>query len=203
VTEPTETKSLVERIGETIFAIRWGLAPMYVGLWIAVVAYNIQFFREIFDFTLGFQNGHLIFKQVDSEMFLMWVLGLIDITMVANLVVMIVIGGYSTFVKEFDLKRLEGKPRWMNKLDSNVLKIKMSMSLIGISAIQLLRTFMQISNQLNDMITHNLHDLVMAEIISINVGLQVGVHLVFIVTTLGFTYNARLLHSHNESTEDH
>jgi uncharacterized protein (TIGR00645 family) len=172
---------LITQIGDIIYGIRWGLIPMYVGLWIAIVAYNVQFFREIIDFLFAWSPGAFLphLRQNDSTHFLLWVLSLIDITMIANLVVMTTVGGYSTFVKEYDVKNLEGKPRWMNGLDSSSLKIKMGMSLIGVSAIHLLKTFME------------------APIVSWDTILkEVLIHGFFIITTLAFTINARLQHSH-------
>ena len=168
--------SILDRLGEAIFNIRWGLVPMYLGLWFAMCVYIYQFFREIWDFTFytDIANG-IHFNQFTSDNCLMWVLNLIDITMIGNLIVMITVGGFNTFVKEFDLKTLSGKPRWMNGLDSSALKIKMSMSLVGVSAIQLLKAFINIDQSSWD-----------------NVLKQVLIHVVFIVTTLAFTLNAKL-----------
>jgi uncharacterized protein (TIGR00645 family) len=167
-------KSLIEKIGAVIFSIRWTLVPMYVGLWIVMLAYDYQFFKEMFEFIfLKEHDGH------NSTAYLLWILGLIDITMIGNLVVMTTVGGFSTFVKEYDFGTLKGMPRWMNGLDSSTLKIKMGMSLVGVSAIHLLKTFME---------PHASWD---------EIGKEVLIHVVFIGTTLGFALNAKLLHSHH------
>lgn len=172
--ERTE-KTLIDQIGKAIFSIRWGLVPMYLGLWIAMVAYCVHFFIEIVNFV--FSTGG-VFNHTSTE-FLLWILSLIDVTMIGNLVVMTTVGGFSTFVKEYDFSSLSGKPRWMNGLDSSTLKIKMSMSLVGVSAIHLLKIFMEAHSVTWD-----------------EVGKAVVIHVVFIGTTLAFTLNAKLLHSH-------
>lgn len=166
-------KSVIDQIGIAIFGIRWGLVPMYLGLWVAMLAYDYQFFKEMTEFLL--EGGHHT-----STQYLLWLLGLIDITMIGNLVVMTTVGGFSTFVKEYDFSSLEGKPRWMNKLDSSTLKIKMGMSLVGVTAIQLLKTFMES------------HDMSWDQI-----GKEVLIHVVFIATTVGFTINAKLMHGND------
>jgi uncharacterized protein (TIGR00645 family) len=144
--------NLVDAIGEMIFSIRWGLVPMYLLMWVAVVSYVLWFGQEIFSFWFALYDDaphqfavgpwHPHFLLHNGEDFIVWSLGLIDASMVANLIVMTTVGGYSTFVKEFDIKALNGRPRWMNRLDSSTLKIKMAVSLIGITAILILRTSM-------------------------------------------------------------
>jgi uncharacterized protein (TIGR00645 family) len=173
---------MIDRVGNLIFGIRWGLVPMYLGLWVSIVAYNVQFFREMGEFFFD-EHGHLRINS--STDYLLWVLNLIDITMIGNLVVMITVGGFSTFVKEFNLKSLQGKPRWMNKLDSSTLKIKMGMSLVGVSAIYLLKTFMESGTTSWD-----------------TIGKVVLIHVVFIFTTIAFSINARLLHGHHEQHDE-
>jgi uncharacterized protein (TIGR00645 family) len=139
--------TIVDRVGGAIYAIRWGLVPMYLGLWLPIIGYCIHYFQEIFSFTFAVEGYYPIFRLHDSSEWLLFILNLIDITMIGNLVVMTTIGGYSTFVKEFKIQSLENKPRWMNGLDSTTLKIKMSMSLAGVSAVHLLKTFIDISDR--------------------------------------------------------
>lgn len=172
-----ERKSVIDHVGSVIFSIRWGLVPMYLGLWVAIVAYNVHFFQEMVEFLLNHTEN-------TSAAYLLWILGLIDITMIGNLVVMTTIGGFSTFVKEFNLGKLTGKPRWMNGLDSSTLKIKMGMSLVAVSAIHLLKTFMEAHHASWD-----------------QVGKESLIHVIFILTTLAFTWNARMMH-HKHSDHD-
>jgi uncharacterized protein (TIGR00645 family) len=176
---PRNTKTrddYIDDIGEATYAIRWGLVPMYFGLWIAIVLYNLHFFREIIDFIFEFDGGiHL--KHNNSNDYVIWILSLIDVTMIGNLMVMTTVGGYSTFVKEFRLDRLANKPRWMNGLDSSQLKIKTGMSLIMISGINLLRIYMETGKVTWDQLLQG--------------ALMVGV---FSALTVVFTFNAWLNH---------
>lgn len=190
---------LIDRIGEAIYAIRYALVPMYVLLWAALIAYNVQFAREIFDFLVVIDPSGWHVRVNDSTHYLLWILSLIDITMIGNLVVMTTVGGYSTFIKEFDLASLEGKPRWMNGLDSTTLKNKMGMSLIGVSAIHLLKTFMEIVEKFERLYEqagagHPVWD--QAWLLACSAAIQLIIHLVFIVTTLAFAKNAQLMHGH-------
>ena len=134
---PPAKDSVISKIGDVVFSIRWGLAPMYVGLWVAMFFYIIKFFREVYE--LGEQ-----FWTMTSNDMLLAVLSLIDITMIGNLIVMTTVGGFSVFVKEYNTKSISDKPRWLNNINSSTIKIKMGMSLIGVTAIHLLSTFMSI-----------------------------------------------------------
>lgn len=182
--EKFETRALTE-IGEVIYSIRWGLIPMYVLLWVAIIAYNVHFIEEIIHFLFHWEPGHWFptFKRNDSTSYLLWILALIDVTMIGNLVVMTTVGGYSTFVKEYQMNNLEGRPRWMNGLDSMTLKIKMGVSLIAVSAIHLLKTFMMDSENVD-------WD---------KVWMQVVIHMVFIATTVAFSVTALLSDKHHST----
>lgn len=196
---------LLDGIGELIYAIRFALVPMYLMLWVAVLAYNVQFGREIFDFLFVITPGSITFRTNDSTHYLIWILNLIDITMIDNLVVMTTIGGYSTFVKEFDLTKLEGRPRWMNGLDSTALKNKMGMSLIGVSAVHLLKTFMENVENFDMLYKMSLAGkpvLLPAAMLGASTAIQIIIHLVFIVTTLAFAKNAILMHAHHPKPSD-
>lgn len=124
----------VSALGAGIFSIRWGLVPMYLGLWLVIGLYNIVFFKEMVEVCR--HMGTL--TEADLMLF---ALGLVDMTMIANLVVMTTIGGYSIFVKEFDYMTLTDRPRWLKDISSSTQKIKMGMSLIGISLVHLLKSF--------------------------------------------------------------
>ena len=189
---------LIDTIGEWIYAIRFALVPMYILLWVALIAYNVQYAREIFDFLFVTAPG-FGFRDNDSTHYLLFILSLIDITMIGNLVVMTTIGGFSTFVKEYRLDKLEGRPRWMNGLDSTALKNKMGMSLIGVSAIHLLKTFMENVEKFQDLYKSALkqeqvYPAIM--VLTANTTIQIIIHLVFILTTLAFAKNAMLMHAH-------
>lgn len=203
---PDMEDRILDRLGVLIFSSRLGLIPMYVLLWVALIAYNVHYAQELFGFLATYDWSKpfweaVAFKENDSTDYLLWILDLIDMGMIANLVVMITVGGYSTFVKEYKLDSIYGKPRWMNGLDSTALKNKMGMSLIGVSAIHLLKTFMEIGQRFHVLLEEirqgTAVDPVMQIILqSSGAGLLIIIHLVFIHTTLSYARNAQLMHSH-------
>ena len=116
-----------------IFASRWLLAPLYGGMVVAQAVYTWKFLKELF---------HLItHHEVSEVMFLQGVLGLVDMLMVANLIIVVVIGGYATFVSKLDLDSHHDRPGWLDHIDPGTLKTKLAGALIGISGIHLLQTF--------------------------------------------------------------
>lgn len=170
---------LIDAVGRLVFSIRWGLVPMYLLLWVAMISYNIHFAMEMVGFLVKFSPvfPFIWFPLNDGNEYLLWILSLIDITMIGNLVVMTTIGGFSTFVRAFDTTGRFRMPHWLVGLDSNTLKIKMGMSLVAVSAIHLLKTFMDTHQDAN-------WDIVLQQCL---------IHVVFIFTTVAFTMNARLM----------
>jgi uncharacterized protein (TIGR00645 family) len=135
----SDKESTITKVGNFVFEIRWGLMPMYIGLWVAMLLYIVKFGQGIYELSSNFWT-------LNENDMLVAVLGLIDITMIGNLIVMTTIGGFSIFVKEYDTKMITDKPRWLNNINSSTLKIKMGMSLIGVGAIHLLKTFFDVGN---------------------------------------------------------
>ena len=122
-----------------IFWSRWLQAPLYLGLIAAQCVYVYQFMLEL---------SHLISKagtMSDNDVMLT-VLGLIDVVMIANLLIMVIIGGYETFVSRLDIEGHEDQPEWLSHVNAGVLKIKLSTAIISISSIHLLKTFINVSN---------------------------------------------------------
>ena len=131
---------LIERGFEImIFASRWIQAPLYGGLIIAEVLYAYKFLNELW---------HMVHDLGESSetVFMLGILSLIDITMVANLLTMVVIGGYATFVSKLNLEGHPDRPDWLSHVDPGTIKIKLAASLIGISSIHLLKAFVNVSN---------------------------------------------------------
>ena len=117
-----------------IFWSRWLQAPLYVGLIIAQGVYVYHFAVEVL---------HLVAKTTsltEVEIMLI-VLGLIDVVMIANLMIMVTIGGYATFVSRLDLHDHPDNPEWLSHVSAGTLKVKLAMALVGISSIHLLKTF--------------------------------------------------------------
>ncbi len=123
-----------------VFASRWIQAPLYGGLIVAELLYAYKFLVELWEMVL-----HI--NKMDETVFMLGVLGLIDVTMVANLLTMVIIGGYATFVSKLDLEQHPDRPDWLTHVDPGTIKIKLAASLIGISSIHLLKGFVDVANE--------------------------------------------------------
>ncbi len=135
-----------------IFLSRWLQAPLYLGLIAAQAVYVFRFLLELWH-LIGFSVlGHVPPSSIpgdvkDAETVVMLsVLGLIDVVMIANLLIMVIIGGYETFVSRLELKGHPDQPEWLSHVNAGVLKVKLATALIGISSIHLLKTFINASN---------------------------------------------------------
>jgi uncharacterized protein (TIGR00645 family) len=122
-----------------IFGSRWLQLPLYVGLIVAQCVYVVLFLKELW---------HLIVHSFDfsEQQIMLVVLGLIDVVMISNLLVMVIVGGYETFVSRLNLQGHPDEPEWLSHVNASVLKIKLAMAIIGISSIHLLRTFIEAGN---------------------------------------------------------
>jgi uncharacterized protein (TIGR00645 family) len=121
-------------MAQLIFWSRWLQAPLYVGLILAQGVYVYHFMVELY---------HLVAtaNKIGETEIMLIVLGLIDVVMIANLLIMVIIGGYETFVSRLNLKEHPDQPEWLSHVNAATMKIKLSMALIGISSIHLLKTF--------------------------------------------------------------
>ena len=119
-----------------IFASRWLQVPLYLGLIVAQVVYVILFLKELWHLVLH------SFAATEQQIMLI-VLGLIDVVMISNLLIMVIVGGYETFVSRMELDRHPDQPEWLSHVNASVLKVKLAMAIIGISSIHLLRTFIE------------------------------------------------------------
>ena len=138
--EPGVQRNALTRVsGSTIFVSRWLQAPLYLGLIVAQGVYVILFWKELSHLITDF--GHLT-----EEDIMLIVLGLVDVVMIANLLIMVIIGGYETFVSRLDLENHPDQPEWLSHVNAGVLKIKLSTAIIGISSIHLLKTFINAAN---------------------------------------------------------
>jgi uncharacterized protein (TIGR00645 family) len=135
-----------------IFLSRWLQAPLYFGLIVTQAVYVYRFFLELWhliDFGLlgGTLPEGMVPKGVGAEQTIMLiVLGLIDVVMIANLLIMVIVGGYETFVSRLNLKGHPDQPEWLSHVNAGVLKVKLATALIGISSIHLLKTFINAAN---------------------------------------------------------
>src|SRR5215211_7235873 len=123
-------------LSNLIFFSRWLQAPLYVGLIVAQGVYVYRFVIELWHLILG------AVALTEPQIMLM-VLGLIDVVMIANLLIMVIVGGYETFVSRLNLEGHRDQPEWLSHVNAGVLKVKLATALIGISSIHLLQTFIE------------------------------------------------------------
>ncbi|MEZ5655465.1 MAG: TIGR00645 family protein [Sphingobium sp.] len=120
-----------------IFSSRWLQLPLYLGLIVAQCVYVFLFLKELLHLTLH------AYEFTEQQIMLM-VLGLIDVVMISNLLIMVIVGGYETFVSRLGLRGHPDQPEWLSHVNAGVLKVKLAMAIIGISSIHLLRTFIEV-----------------------------------------------------------
>jgi uncharacterized protein (TIGR00645 family) len=127
-------------LGSLIFLSRWLQAPLYIGLIIAQGVYVYHFLQELW---------HLVEKApaIDETTIMLTVLGLVDVVMIANLLIMVIVGGYETFVSRLYLEGHPDQPEWLSHVNAGVLKVKLATALIGISSVNLLKTFIEVSSK--------------------------------------------------------
>ncbi len=131
-----------KKLETIIFFSRWIQAPLYLGLIVAQAVYVYLFLNELLHLLQhAFGSG-----QINETEIMLTVLGLIDVVMIANLLIMVIIGGYETFVTRLHLDDHPDQPEWLSHVNAGVLKIKLSTAIIGISSIHLLKTFINASN---------------------------------------------------------
>ena len=119
-----------------IFSSRWLQLPLYLGLIVAQGVYVFLFLKEL---------SHLVtdITTLNEQQVMLLVLGLIDVVMISNLLMMVIVGGYETFVSRMRLERHPDQPEWLSHVNASVLKVKLAMAIIGISSIHLLKTFIE------------------------------------------------------------
>jgi uncharacterized protein (TIGR00645 family) len=152
-----------------IFGSRWLQAPLYLGLIAAQGVYVYQFMHELA--ILITKTGSLS----EAEVMLI-VLGLIDVVMIANLLIMVIIGGYETFVSKLDLEGNPDQPEWLSHVNAGVLKVKLAVALISISSIHLLRTFIN-AGQVEDRVIYA----------------QIAIHASFLVSALAIAWTDKIM----------
>lgn len=165
----------VENVVESlVFFSRWLQAPVYLGLILGSLLYVYKFMEELSRLALT------ITKVTEVEAML-GILGLIDISMVMNLLVIVIIGGYSIFTSKIDFDQAEDRPHWIDHLDADRLKVKLATSLASISGVHLLKTFIDIHSETQR--GKGFDDL----------NYEIFIHLVFIISALILAWIARIL----------
>ncbi len=188
-------------MSQLIFWSRWLQAPLYFGLIAAQGVYVYHFMVELW---------HLVHDatSIGEVEIMLIVLGLIDVVMIANLMVMVIIGGYETFVSRLNLREHPDQPEWLSHVNAATMKIKLSMALIGISSIHLLKTFINIKNP---QIPADISSDMAAQIVAasqVGVTWQVVIHLTFIISAIAMAATDRimsktLIEAHGRVESDH
>ena len=167
-----------------IFASRWLQAPLYVGLIVAQAIYVLQFWRELV---------HLIeltgIRNIAEAEIMLIVLGLIDVVMISNLLVMVIVGGWETFVSRMELEHHPDQPEWLSHVNAGVLKVKLGTAIIGISSIHLLKTFINAQNYDEKTMLW-----------------QTIIHLVFVVSAMALAWTEKMnqtMHTPHHSGNSH
>jgi uncharacterized protein (TIGR00645 family) len=185
-----------------IFSSRWLQLPLYLGLIVAQGVYVFLFLKELL---------HLIVdaNTLTEQGIMLLVLGLIDVVMISNLLVMVIVGGYETFVSRLGLQGHPDQPEWLSHVNASVLKVKLAMAIIGISSIHLLKTFIE-AGMLGGLPLCNTADaLAVAEALSAagsyaksctmvtseGVMWQTIIHTIFILSAVGIAWTDKLMTS--------
>lgn len=181
-TEVKNTK--LTPLAALIFSSRWLQLPLYLGLIVAQGVYVVQFVRELMHLlraTFGHVEIVLGTVQHTAENTLMLtVLGLIDVVMISNLLVMVIVGGYETFVSRLHLAGHPDQPEWLSHVNAAVLKVKLATAIIGISSIHLLKTFIE-AGAVNSQLSND------------QIMWQTLIHLAFVISAIAIAYVDRLM----------
>ena len=161
-----------------IFSSRWIQAPIYGGLIVGAALYAYKFLVELIHLCMTVGT-------ITEEVLMLGILTLVDISMVLNLLVMVIIGGYATFVSRMHLETHEDRPDWLEKIDAGTLKVKLAGALVGISGIHLLKSFIDISKKDFEQVKW-----------------QIIIHVVFLFSTLMLAYTEKVLYSSHKKTDD-
>jgi len=149
--------------------------PLYLGLIVAQSVYVFLFLKELWHLVL-----HA--NEFGEQQIMLVVLGLIDVVMISNLLVMVIVGGYETFVSRLGLQGHPDQPEWLSHVNAGILKVKLAMAIIGISSIHLLRTFIEASRIGQEG----------ANVTSEGVMWQTIIHTIFILSAIGIAYVDRM-----------
>ena len=175
-----------------IFASRWLQLPLYLGLIVAQAIYVWLFWQELYYLVLAaFGNETALSHVVDAvtveggerprklneTVIMLVVLGLIDVVMISNLLIMVIVGGYETFVSRMNLEGHPDQPEWLSHVNASVLKVKLATAIIGISSIHLLKTFIN---------AHTLDEKTLLW--------QTLIHLTFVASAVAIAFTERLTH---------
>ncbi|MFC0348297.1 TIGR00645 family protein [Undibacterium danionis] len=199
----TEEPQKLSALSKFIFASRWLQLPLYLGLILAQCVYVYHFWVELVDLIRaamgdGVALQHLLDAvsvagsdavrptKLNETTIMLVVLGLIDVVMISNLLIMVIVGGYETFVSRLGLQNHPDQPEWLSHVNATVLKVKLAMAIIGISSIHLLKTFINVkSYEAKELIA------------------QTIIHVVFLLSALAIAYCDQLMSKTHQQAQKH
>ena len=194
MTEPITPKaSPLRPLPKLIFASRWLQLPLYLGLIAAQAVYVVHFLVELMHLieaafgsqtavqalisSIGYKTATPI-TALNETVIMLVVLALIDVVMISNLLIMVIVGGYETFVSRMDLEGHPDQPEWLSHVNASVLKVKLATAIIGISSIHLLKTFINADNYSDRVLIA-----------------QTVIHIAFLLSALAIAYTDKIMSS--------
>jgi uncharacterized protein (TIGR00645 family) len=182
-------------LASLIFASRWLQMPLYLGLIVAQAVYVFHFGVELYHLVMGAFGsqpdidalvksiGYVSAEKItglNETVIMLVVLALIDVVMISNLLIMVIVGGYETFVSRMNLHQHPDQPEWLSHVNASVLKVKLATAIIGISSIHLLKTFINAANYTEQVLMW-----------------QTIIHMTFLFSAMAIAYTDRLM-AHTE-----
>jgi uncharacterized protein (TIGR00645 family) len=203
---PSSTPAKLPLLPRLIFGTRWLQLPLYIGLILAQGVYVVQFWIELVHLIeaafgnqaalltlvkstgyqataiLGGADGKAIIgyepiTALNETIIMLVVLALIDVVMISNLLIMVIVGGYETFVSRLHLEGHPDQPEWLNQVNASVLKVKLATAIIGISSIHLLKTFINAANYTDKVLMW-----------------QTLIHIAFLLSAMAIAMADRIMH---------
>ena len=199
MTDPVKTQGPIRTLPNLIFASRWLQLPLYIGLIAAQAIYVFHFWVELVHLVeAAFGSQTALQKLVTSigyksdvqltglneTIIMLVVLALIDVVMISNLLIMVIVGGYETFVSRMHLENHPDQPEWLSHVNASVLKVKLATAIIGISSIHLLKTFINAGNYEEKVLLW-----------------QTVIHFVFLLSALAIALADRIMHPVADKTD--
>ncbi len=183
--------SRLQFLPDLIFASRWLQLPLYLGLILAQAVYVWHFFVELYHLifaalgsqpdvaalvnSIGYKSDVPV-TALNETIIMLVVLALIDVVMISNLLIMVIVGGYETFVSRMNLQNHRDQPEWLSHVNASVLKVKLATAIIGISSIHLLKTFINAANYTEQVLFY-----------------QTVIHVVFLLSAMAIAYTDKLM----------
>ena len=191
--EPIPAQRPLRPLPSLIFASRWLQLPLYLGLIVAQGVYVVHFLVELWHLveaafghqgalqalvtSIGYKSDAPV-TSLNETVIMLVVLALIDVVMISNLLIMVIVGGYETFVSRLNLEGHEDQPEWLDHVNASVLKVKLALSIIGISSIHLLKTFINAGNYTDKVLIA-----------------QTLIHITFLLSAMAIAYTDKLMSS--------